>query len=120
MKTVEFANGISKELGQILKENEIITRVETEARIYAMSDSDYLYLRDCAPQVFESVEIIDATYDVCFNDNSKGFTDTKEDCINYIRIYNGKDASYFKDYRGGIVSVIRNETGETVYKEVVR
>ena len=64
------------------------------------------------------------TYDVHFNDstdsNSKGFNTNFEYCKNYIEQNNGTDHSYFKDYKGGTVSIICNETGETVYKEEVK
>lgn len=64
------------------------------------------------------------TYDVHFNDeydsNSKGMNATIEECRDYIDMYNGTDESYFEDYKGGIVSVVCNETGETVYEEVVK
>jgi hypothetical protein len=63
------------------------------------------------------------TYDVNFDDdsssNSKGFYWTKEQCMDYIEIYNGTEHSYFKDYKGGTVSIVCNETGETVYEELV-
>jgi len=61
------------------------------------------------------------TYDILFNDseftNNKGFRMTKKEAINYIQAHNGSDHGYFKDYKGGVVSVICNETGETVYEE---
>lgn len=64
------------------------------------------------------------TYDVHFNDNecsnSKGFSETAEYCIDYIKISNGTNLSYFPEYRGGVASVICNETGETVYSEEIR
>lgn len=64
------------------------------------------------------------TYDVVFNNeensNSKGFKGSKEYCIDYIDCNNGTNESYFADYKGGIVSVVCNETGETVYEDVVR
>ena len=64
------------------------------------------------------------TYDVYFNDysnsNNKGFEMSKQECIDYIKMYNGTNESYFEDYKeGGTVSVICNETGETVYEEEV-
>lgn len=66
----------------------------------------------------------DLTYDVHFNDsqdgNSKGFKDSYNDCLSYIEEYNGTDHSYFEDYKGGTVSIVCNETGETVYEEKVR
>ncbi len=64
------------------------------------------------------------TYDVHFNNNTdsnnKGFKETKQYCKQYIRDYNGTDYSYFKDYKGGVVSIVCNETGETVYEEEVK
>ena len=64
------------------------------------------------------------TYDVHFNDsddsNSKGFNDTLEECKKYIEMYNGTNHSYFEDYNGGTVSVVCNETGETVYEEEIK
>jgi len=64
------------------------------------------------------------TYDVRFNDeedsNSKGFRESLEYCKQYIEMYNGSNHSYFADYKGGTVSIVCNETGETVYEEMVR
>lgn len=64
------------------------------------------------------------TYDVVFNDdydsNSKGMQATIEECQEYIRHNNGTNHSYFAEYKGGIVSIVCNETGETVYEEEVR
>ncbi len=64
------------------------------------------------------------TYDVVFKDdtdsNSKGFKESKQYCMDYIEEHNGTDWSYFEDYKGGTVSVVCNETGETVYEEIVK
>lgn len=66
------------------------------------------------------------TYDVVFNDendsNSKGFKSSIEDCMKYIKANNdtSNPYSYFADYKGGVVSVVCNETGETVYSEEIR
>lgn len=64
------------------------------------------------------------TYDVHFNDetssNSKGWQDTYQYCLDYIKAYNGTNESYFADYKGGIVSIYCNETEEDVYTEVIR
>ena len=64
------------------------------------------------------------TYDVHFNDsndsNSKGFEMTIEDSKAYITSNNGANNSYFADYKGGTVSVVCNQTGETVYEEEVK
>lgn len=70
------------------------------------------------------MEIENYTYDVYFNDetdsNNKGMSDTMENCLEYIRQNNGTNDSYFADYKGGVVSIVCNETGETVYEEEVR
>ena len=66
----------------------------------------------------------DLTYDIRFNDeqdsNNKGFTDSYDDCLSYIEEHNGTDHSYFEDYKGGIVSIVCNETGETVFETEVK
>lgn len=63
------------------------------------------------------------TYDVVFNNetssDSKGFKSSIEDCRLYIHLYNGTDESYFADYKGGIVSIVCNETGETIFETIV-
>jgi hypothetical protein len=64
------------------------------------------------------------TYDIHFNDeessNNKGFRESLEYCKQYIEMHNGTNDSHFADYKGGTVSIICNETGETVYEEEVR
>lgn len=64
------------------------------------------------------------TFDVCFNDsensNNKGFEADFDYCKDYIDNYNGTDESYFEDYKGGTVSIVNNNTGETVYEEEIR
>lgn len=64
------------------------------------------------------------TYDIIFNDdndsNSKGFSLSEQECRDYIKQYNGTDHSYFADYKGGVVSIVCNETGEEVYFEEVK
>jgi hypothetical protein len=67
---------------------------------------------------------INYTYDIYFNDeydsNNKGMQATIDECRDYINAYNGTNHSYFADYKGGTVSIVCNETGETVYEEDVR
>lgn len=64
------------------------------------------------------------TYDVFFNSdtssNNKGWKATYEYCLEWIRENNGTTESYFADYKGGTVSIVCNETGETVYEDNVR
>lgn len=61
------------------------------------------------------------TYDIQFNDsansNSKGFKLSFTQCEYYIKQHNGTNESYFAEYKGGTVSIVCNETNETV-KEV--
>jgi hypothetical protein len=64
------------------------------------------------------------TYDVHFNSgensNNKGFKSSLQECKDYINHNNGTLNSYFGDYREGTVSIVCNETGQTVYSEAVR
>lgn len=64
------------------------------------------------------------TFDVMFNDssdsNSKGWSESYEYCLDYIKNYNGTNESYFADYKGGTVSIVCNETGEDVYDEEIK
>ena len=64
------------------------------------------------------------TYDVYFEDaqdsNNKGFKESYAYCLDYILTNNGTETSYFTDYKGGTVSIVRNESGETVYEELVK
>jgi hypothetical protein len=64
------------------------------------------------------------TYDVHFNDdkdsNNKGFKESITYCKNYIKLNNGSKSSYFANYKGGTVSVVCNETGETKYVTIVK
>lgn len=63
-------------------------------------------------------------FDVVFNDdydsNRKGFNESYEYCLNYIKMYNGTNESYFADYKGGTVSIVNNNTEEYVYNEIVK
>jgi hypothetical protein len=63
------------------------------------------------------------TFDILFNDdnnsNNKGFAISLEDAKDYINRYNGTNESYFEDYKGGIVSIICNETEEVVFETEV-
>lgn len=63
-------------------------------------------------------------YDVHFNDetnsNNKGFKLTLDECMSYIQENNGTGVSYFSDYRNGTVSIVCNETSETVFETEVK
>lgn len=64
------------------------------------------------------------TYDVVFDDdtssNEKGFKSSFQDCLDYIEMNNGTNESYFESYKGGVVSIVCNETGTTVYEDEVK
>lgn len=64
------------------------------------------------------------TYDIHFDNetmsNNKGFTESLQYCKDYIKTYNGTNESYFKDYKGGIVSIKCNETDEYVYETTIK
>ena len=64
------------------------------------------------------------TYDIYFNDsensNNMGFKSDLQYCLDWVKMHNGTDWSYFPDYKGGTVQVVCNETGEVVYEEVIR
>ena len=63
------------------------------------------------------------TYDIQFNNdhssNCKGFKATLRYCVGYICNHNGTDNSYFKDYKGGTVSIICNENNKVVFNTKV-
>ena len=63
-------------------------------------------------------------FDVVFNDdcdsNCKGFNESYESCLEYIKTYNGTNESYFSDYKGGVVSIVNNDTEEYVYSEDIK
>ena len=63
-------------------------------------------------------------FDVVFNDDCdcyrKGFNESYEYCLDYIKTYNGTNESYFADYKGGTVSIVNNDTEEYVYNETIK
>jgi len=66
------------------------------------------------------MENLNQTFDIFFNDennsNNKGFAISLEDAKHYIERNNGTNESYFADYKGGTVSIVCNETEETVFE----
>ena len=60
------------------------------------------------------------TYNIYFNDSenssNKGFAISYDEAKAYIDMNNGTNESYFEDYKGGIVSIVCNETGDTVFE----
>ena len=62
------------------------------------------------------------TCDVHFNDandsNNKGFNLSIEDCKSWIEA--NKGTSCFTDYKGGTVSIVCNETDETVFEQEIK
>ena len=73
-----------------------------------------------APTIITDMKI----YDIYFNDdtdsNNKGFEYSYDEAKAYIDTYNGTNESYFEDYKGGTVSIVCNETEETIYEEGIR
>lgn len=63
------------------------------------------------------------TFDIQFNDNENsnnmGFNESLDYCKDYIARYNGTNHSHFADYKGGTVSIVDNERGETAHAEMV-
>ena len=82
------------------------------------SNQDYIK-HDCG--YFEADA--EMTYDVQFHDDTtsdfKGFAESLEFCQDYIQFNNGTDESYFANYKGGIVQIICNETGEIMESHIV-
>lgn len=98
------------------------TREEAEQQLAAYEEQDRAdgtYEED-----FYEIKALPLTYDVVFNDdeatNAKGMQATKVDAILYVKLYNGTNESYFADYKGGVVQVVCNETGDVVYEETVK
>lgn len=63
------------------------------------------------------------TYDIVFQDsensNSKGFKVSLEEAKNYIQQNNGTNESYFSDYKGGMVQVVDNKSGNVVFEQLI-
>lgn len=96
-----------------------------DSREVLMLKGDTSYSYDVVSYGIEDIEDENAaeekaeTYDIYFNDdtdsNNKGCSMSLEECKDWIEFNRGE--SYFKDYKGGTVSIVCNETGETVYEE---
>jgi hypothetical protein len=109
-----------RESGNFIDEFDTYQEAKKELQRYESEDNqEESYTED----FYEIVER-EYTYDVVFNDdtdsNSKGFAESYEYCFSYIMHNNGTNESYFSDYKGGIVSIVCNETEETVYEEEIR
>lgn len=87
-----------------------------DSEVYQFSGENGYFL-----QILGEIEKI--TYDIHFNDSeksdSKGFSSSLDYCQNYIECNNGTNESYFEDYKNGTVSIVCNETGETVFETAV-
>lgn len=85
-----------------------------------MIASDSELFKDCEVAYTGEPE----TFDIQFNDeensNSKGFSLSLEAAKQYIADNNGTDNSYFVDYKGGIVSIVSNETEDVVFETKVK
>lgn len=114
MSDVYTVNGLDFETDNVLCAKVFKTFRDAEAYFKKENLSDkYVY-----------VDKTGYTYDVFFNSenasNNKGFADPVLECVNYIDWYNGSNESYFKDYKGGLVSIVCNQTGEVVYEERIK
>lgn len=69
------------------------------------------------------METTKLTFDIYFHDleasNNKGFSLTRDEAMNYINQHNGTNESYFKDYKGGFVQIVCNETQEVAHEEEI-
>lgn len=63
------------------------------------------------------------TYDVVFNDdsnsNAKGIHGAEDECMGWIESNRHDSSTYFGDYKGGIVSIVCDQTGDVVYEECI-
>jgi len=62
----------------------------------------------------------DIVFDDCANSSNKGFKETLKFCKTYVKIGDERASSYFHIYKGGTVSIICNETGETVFSKTLK
>lgn len=115
-ETAHQLTKLSKKEGFYFKSLTRTTNIEKV--VCEVTETGYDFIND------NGIEVDFYTYDVVFNNdtdsNCKGFKSSIEDCKKYIELNNGSNDSYFADYKGGIVSVVCNETGEEVYSEIVK
>jgi len=126
----EYENDESDDRGSIEEWIEICTNYYLNFFDFAQEElsenKDYILDQIHFLQLYNRniMETTAKTYDVVFNDsndsNSKGMKSSVDECKQYIKMWNGTDHSYFADYKGGIVSVVCNESGEEVYSEEVK
>lgn len=111
-------------VSEFINNNGIECKTTDDKNVFVISDEDAAKIEDEHSFEWFDFAITELTYDVVFDDegasSSKGFVYSLEECKNYIKMYNGTNESYFEDYKGGIVSIICNETGEEVFNETIR
>jgi len=70
------------------------------------------------------IESTSFTYDIHFNNdensNNMGFAKSFTECEQFIAQHNGTNHSYFADYKGGVVSILCNETGEEIKSVTIK
>jgi hypothetical protein len=75
-------------------------------------------------EAIKNTEYKEVLFDVFFDDNddsnNKGFKSSLEECQSYINSNNGTNESYFKNYKGGTVSIVNIETGERVFETEIK
>ena len=74
------------------------------------------YDEELLTRIFSPRKTFDIHFNNSENSNSKGFKQTYAYCMGWINL-GTMPPSYFEDYKGGKVSIVCNETGETVYEE---
>lgn len=71
----------------------------------------------------ECIKANKLTYNIHFDSesssNDKGFAQSFGYCLDYIEQHNGTKESYFEDYKGGTVSIVCLETGDTVFQTTI-
>lgn len=120
----DFINNFASGLNEAEFDGVVEPSADIEESEYYNSDSivyQFIYDNGLIIQILGWVD--EKTYDVHFNDetssDNKGFSDSIDYCQNYIDSNNGSSESYFEDYKGGTVSIVCNETGETVFETAV-
>ena len=138
MKKVVEALGITQAICEIRENNRVIRYMSDEdlsskfcdayreGEVWGVyyNESEELICELNDGSTFEIVPGDVLTYDIVFNDdtdsNNVGGNYTLQEAKDYIEMNNGTDWGYFKDYKGGTVSIYCKETDEEVYSETVR
>jgi hypothetical protein len=108
----------SGEKVQVLENTRDLGHGEQVNVIYSDGSEGWEHIEDI--EMVEQEKTYDIQFDDCENSNRKGFQVSLEEAKNYIQQYNGTNESYFADYKGGMVQVVENESGEVAYEEEIK